>query len=90
MDLEYLRKNIDHLDSMIISLLAKRSDLVAAAASLKKNEQGVRDPKRVEEVIAKVRATALKEGLDPAIAEATYRTLIGCFVRKEMSLFKRS
>ncbi|MDH4162546.1 MAG: chorismate mutase [Nitrospirota bacterium] len=90
MELERLRKNIDQLDSMIISLLAKRSDMVAAAATLKKNEQGVRDPKRVEQVIEKVRAKAVESGLDPEIAEKTYRTLIDCFIQKEMSLFKRS
>jgi len=90
MDLEYIRKNIDSLDSMIIRLLAKRSDLVSAAASLKKTEQSVRDPKRVEQVIGKVRTKALAAGLDPEIAEKTYRTLIDCFIGKELSQFKRS
>jgi len=89
-DLEYIRKNIDQLDSMIISLLAKRSDMVSAAATLKKDEQAVRDPRRVEQVIEKVRARAVGAGLDPEIAEKTYRTLINCFVQKEMSLFRRS
>jgi isochorismate pyruvate lyase len=90
MDIENVRNRIDQLDSMIITLLAKRSDMVAIAASLKKSEQNVRDPRRAERVIENVRAKAAKSGLDPDIAEKTYRTLIDCFVRKEMSLFKRS
>ncbi len=89
-DLAYIRRNIDQLDSMIITLLAKRSDLVAAAATVKKSEQGVRDPKRVEQVFERVRSKAAEAGLDPEIAEKTYRTMIDCFVSKEMSLFKRS
>jgi len=84
MDLTRIRKNIDDLDSMIITLLAKRSDLVSAAGQLKKNEKGVRDPKRVEQVIERVRARAVEKGLDPEIAERTYRAIIACFIDKEL------
>lgn len=69
---------------MIITLLAKRADLVSAAGRLKKSDEGVRDPKRVEQVIEKVRGRAEATGLDPAIAEAIYRTIIGCFIRTEL------
>jgi isochorismate pyruvate lyase len=84
MDLTRIRKNIDNLDSMIITLLAKRADLVTAAGRLKKNEEGVRDPKRVEQVVERARARAAEKGLDPEIAEKTYRTIIACFIDKEL------
>ena len=84
MDLTRVRKNIDDLDSMIITLLAKRADMVSAAGRLKKNDEGVRDPKRVEQVIERVRARALEKGLNPEIAERTYRTIIACFIDKEL------
>ncbi len=89
MDLARIRKNIDDLDSMIITLLAKRADLVNAAGRLKKNESGVRDPKRVEQVIEKVRVKAAEKGLDPEIAESVYRTVILCFIDKELREFNR-
>ena len=82
-----VRREIDAIDYEIIGLLAKRAGLVAAAGRLKKDEHGVRDPKRVEQVIDKVRAKASSAGLDPSIAEEIYRTIIGCFVRKEMADF---
>lgn len=84
MDLTRIRKNIDDLDSMIITLLAKRADLVSAAGRLKKNEGSVRDPKRVEQVIERVRAKAVEKGLAPDIAEKVYRTIIACFIDKEL------
>ena len=87
MELGEIRKQIDEIDSTIISLLARRSELVSAAGKLKKDEQGVRDPKRVEQVIEKVRAKAADAGLDQDIAEEVYRTIIGCFVRKELKEF---
>ncbi len=84
MDFTRVRKSIDDLDSMIITLLAKRADLVSAAGRLKKNEGSVREPKRVEQVIERVRAKAVEKGLAPDIAEKAYRTITACFVDKEI------
>ncbi len=89
MDLTKIRKNIDDLDSMIITLLAKRQDFVSAAAKLKKDKQAVQDPKRVEQVIEKVRAKALSSGLSPEIAERVYRTIVECFIDKERLEFNQ-
>ncbi len=84
MELLEIRKQIDSLDSDIITLLSKRAELVSAAGKLKKDEQSVRDPKRVEQVIEKVKAKASAAGLDPAIAEKVYRTIIDCFINQEL------
>ncbi len=89
MDLTRIRRNIDDLDSMIITLLAKRADLVNAAGICKKSEDSVRDPKRVEQVIGRVRAKAIEKGLDPEIAERAYRTIIACFIDKELGEFNK-
>ena len=87
MDLDVIRKNIDELDTRIITLLALRSSLVSAAGKLKNDEQGVRDPKRVVQVIEQVRAKAVASKLDPAIAEKIYRTIIDCFITAELREF---
>jgi isochorismate pyruvate lyase len=87
MELLEIRRQIDSIDSEIINLLAKRAELVSAAGKLKKDEQGVRDPKRVDQVIEKVRAKALSSGLSPEIAERIYRAIIDCFINKELLEF---
>jgi isochorismate pyruvate lyase len=87
MTLEEIRREIDGIDSQIIGLLSKRGRFVAAAGKLKKDEQGVRDPKRVEQVIEKVRAKAEQAGFDQDIAEEVYRAIIGCFIRRELLEF---
>lgn len=66
---------------------SKRAGPVSAAGKLKKDEQSVRDSKRVERVIERVKAKALTAGLDPDITAEIYRTIILCFVRKEMKEF---
>ena len=87
MDLDEIRVKIDSIDVEIVTLLAKRADLVSAAGKLKKNEEGVRDPKRAEQVIEKVKAHAVTARLDPSIAESVYRTIISCFIRRELKEF---
>jgi len=87
MNLDEIRRQIDSTDSDIIELLAKRAGLVSAAGKLKTHEKGVRDPKRVEQVIEKVKTKASAAGLQPKIAEEIYRTIIGCFVREEIREF---
>jgi isochorismate pyruvate lyase len=89
MDLEAIRREIDHSDEEIIGLLAKRSKLVSRAGTFKRNEQGVRDPKRVEQVIEKARSKAAAAGLSPEIAERVYRTITDCFINKELSEFNQ-
>lgn len=89
MSLEEIRREIDGIDSQIIRLLSERSRLVSAAGKLKQNEQGVRDPKRVEQVIEKVRTKAASAGLSPEIAERVYRTIIKCFINKELLEFNQ-
>lgn len=84
MTLEEIRRQIDGIDSKIIGLLSERGRLVTAAGKLKNDEEGVRDPKRVGQVIERARARAAEAGLPPEFAERIYRTIIDCFVGKEL------
>ena len=88
MELKEIRQEIDRIDTKIIGLLSKRAKLVIKAGKLKKDEQGVRDPKRVEQVINKVKLKAAEVGLDPYIAEQIYRAIISCFIDRELKEFK--
>lgn len=88
MDLAEISRQIDDIDFDIIKLLAQRSMLAIEAGKLKKNETEVQASDRVEEVIKKVNLMAESVGLDPSIAEKIYRTIIDCFINKEMREFK--
>lgn len=74
--IDELRGSIDVLDRRIVALLAERTQVVRELTEHKRDEETVRSPGRVEQVISKVRALADEQGLEPGIAEATYRTLI--------------
>ncbi|WP_346349084.1 GNAT family N-acetyltransferase [Rhizohabitans arisaemae] len=80
-----VRDRIDAIDAELIGFLARRQDLVRAAAGFKRDEQGVRDPERVERVVAGARSKAEAVGLAPEVAEAVWRSMISAFIELELA-----
>lgn len=83
--LEEVRAAIDALDTKIVALILERGKLVSQAAGFKATTDDVKAPKRVEQVIAKVRATALQLGAHPDVVEASYRAMISAFIEVELA-----
>ena len=82
-----LRVAIDALDARLVALLAVRQSYIERAAQLKTGRDQVRDPARIEDVVAKVIAEGRKAGLNPAIAESVWRTLIEASIAHEFERF---
>ena len=81
--LQDVRSNIDRLDREIVKLMAERGTFVEHAARFKISRTEVEAPKRVEQVISKVRVLATEAGLAPQVAEAAYRAMIAEFIEIE-------
>ncbi|HYD27054.1 chorismate mutase [Brevundimonas sp.] len=75
-DLAGLRTELDALDRDVVEALARRQRLVEAIARLKGDPARVRDPDRVEAVLANVLQAAGLAGLSSAIAEPVWRLLV--------------
>ena len=84
MSLNDVRSQIDEIDREIVRMLADRERLVREAASFKTDEQAVRAPDRVDQVLRKVRALAAEEGASPEVVEQVYRTMIDAFISLEL------
>ncbi len=84
MSLSDIRSQIDRIDQELVQRLAAREALVRQAAAHKTDEQAVRAPARVDEVIGRVRALAVEEGASPDVVERVYRTMIDAFIRLEL------
>lgn len=85
-----VRLSIDEIDRQIITLLAQRQTWVIRAGALKADDEAVRAPGRVEQVIQKARGLAQEQGASPDVVEATYRSMISAFIDLEMAVHSRS
>ena len=84
-----LRAAIDVLDSDIVKLLALRTGYIDRAAELKAvNGLPANIPSRVEEVVNKVKAAAVREGLDEELAEQLWRQMISWSIAREERALK--
>ena len=84
-----IRAAIDAVDREIVRLLAERLRHTRDAARFKADEGEVAAPKRVEEVVAKVKALAAERGLPAEIVEPVYRALIAASIEDQRRLFRR-
>ncbi len=86
--IEEVRENIDSIDKQIVSLIAQRGVFVKQAVKFKKDTNDVKAPKRVEEVISKVKNLAKIAGANEEVIENIYRTMIDSFINVEMNEFE--
>ena len=82
-----VRAGIDALDTELIRLLAQRVRFIERAAALKSDRAAVRDEWRKQDVLAKVQATALCEGLPADLAAALWELLIEASIAYEFEVF---
>jgi isochorismate pyruvate lyase len=84
-----LRAEIDRLDRALVAQLAERQSYIERAAEIKTDRNRVHDQARIDDVVAKVLATARQAGLSPAIAEPVWRLLIDRCIAHEFATFDR-
>ncbi|WP_374306873.1 chorismate mutase [Dongia sp.] len=84
-----VRAEIDALDRQIVALLADRLHFIGEAARIKASRDAVRDEPRIEDVVAKVRASAAAAGMNPDFIEPLYRDLIDRSINHEFVEFDR-
>ncbi len=71
-----VRAGVDALDRELVALIVHRQAYMEAAARIKTDRAAVYDSVRIEDVVAKVKAEALKQGLSVDIAEPVWREMI--------------
>ena len=84
-----VRAGVDALDRELVVLLAVRQRYMDAAARIKPSRDRVHDAARIEDVVAKVKATAREAGLSEAIAEPVWRLLIDRCIAHELDQWDR-
>ena len=82
-----VRQGVDRLDEQIVALLAERFRYMEAAARIKPDREAVRDEARKTDVMAKVRASAEREGAPPQRVAALYDALVESSISYEFDRY---
>ena len=83
---EDVRAEIDRIDKALLALFAERHRYVTRMAEIKTDPHEANDPKRIKEVIERMRRRAEELGLDEDQAELIWNTLIAWNVNYEKGI----
>jgi isochorismate pyruvate lyase len=87
-DMTDVRQGVDEIDRMLVALIARRQGYMDAAARIKTDRNVVRDEKRINDVLAKVKAECERQGLSfEAIAEPVWRQMMECCIAYEFEVW---
>ena len=84
-----VRREVNALDDVLVPLLVERVGYMTQAARIKQHDSQVRDEERIEAIVARVRARAEKEGGQPDVIEAIYRSMMEAYIAYEHREFAR-
>ena len=83
-----IRIKLDEIDSKLLLIIKKRTDLVNEVIKLKKSKKEIVDKKRIAIILKRIKAKSIKLKIDPAITQDIWKEMIKSFIRYEYKNFK--
>ena len=87
--LNLLRKKLDKLDSGLLKIIKKRTDIVKKVLSLKSSKNEIVDKKRISTILKKIKKESLKKKIDPKITHRIWKNMIWSYIDFEKRNFKK-
>ena len=87
--LNLLRKKLDKLDSDLLKIIKKRTDIVKKVLSLKSSKNEIVDKKRISTILKKIKKESLKKKIDPKITHRIWKHMIWSYIDFEKRNFKK-
>ena len=87
--LNLLRKKLDKLDSGLLKIIKKRTDIVKKVLSLKSSKNEIVDKKRISSILNKIKKESLKKKIDPKITHRIWKNMIWSYIDFEKRNFKK-
>ena len=81
--LNKLRGKLDKLDSNLLELIKKRSNLVNEVLKLKIYKKEIIDQKRIKFILKKINKKSIKSKIDPKITNRIWKNMIWSFIDYE-------
>jgi len=87
--LNLLRFKLDKLDSELLMLIKKRSNIVNEVLKVKINKSEIIDQKRIAYILKKIKKKSIKLKIDPKITNRIWKNMIWSFIDYENRNFKK-
>ncbi|MDC0530055.1 chorismate mutase [Pelagibacteraceae bacterium] len=84
-----IRKALDKLDNLLLSLIKKRTILVDLVIKNKEFKKDIIDKKRISVILKNIDKKSKKKGIDPLITKKIWRSMIQAFIDYEFRNFKK-
>ncbi len=88
-EIKIIRKKLDDVDSKLLLIIKKRTNLVNKIIKLKKNKNEIVDKKRINFILRKIKIKSIKLKIDPAITISIWKEMIKSFIKYEYKNFKK-
>ena len=87
--LHLIRIKLDKLDTELLKLIKKRSNLVNDVLKVKIHKKEIIDQKRISFILKKIKDKSIKLNIDPKITNRIWKNMIWSFIDYEKRNFKK-
>ena len=87
--LDLLRIKLDRIDSDLLKLIKKRSNLVNEVLKVKIYKKEIIDQKRINFILKKIKDKSIQSNIDPKITNRIWKNMIWSFIDYEKRNFKK-
>jgi len=87
--LDLIRIKLDRLDTELLKLIKKRSNLVNEVLKIKIHKKEIIDQKRISFILKKIKKKSIQLKIDPKISNRIWKNMIWSFVDYEKRNFKK-
>ena len=87
--LNLIRIKLDRLDTELLKLLKKRSNLVNDVLKVKIHKKEIIDQKRINHILKKIEKKSIQLKIDPKITNRIWKNMIWSFIDYEKRNFRK-
>ena len=87
--LNLIRIKLDKLDTELLRLIKKRSNLVNEVLKVKIHKKEIIDQKRISFILKKIKDKSIQLNIDPKITNRIWKNMIWSFINYEKRNFKK-
>ena len=88
--LNLIRIKLDKLDTELLKLIKKRSNLVNEVLNVKIHKKEIIDQKRISFILRKIKKKSIQLKIDPKISNRIWKNMIWSFIDYEKRNFKKN